>query len=128
MSSPPRYFTVEEANMAVGIIRPLMGEILEIRQELLDKQPEVWPVVEKAAGNGGNELASQLVRQFERLDNLMHAILATGAVVKDINNGLVDFLSQRDGRDIYLCWKYNEARVGHWHELDAGFAGRQLLA
>jgi hypothetical protein len=48
-------------------------------------------------------------------------------VIKDINSGLVDFLAQREGRDIYLCWQYGEDHIRHWHDLDAGFAGRQLM-
>jgi hypothetical protein len=48
-----------------------------------------------------------------------------GVVVKDVNTGLVDFPSQRDGREVFLCWRYGEERVAYWHDLDAGVAGRQ---
>jgi len=40
---------------------------------------------------------------------------------------LVKFLAERDGREVYLCWRYDEPRVAHWHDLEAGFAGRQPL-
>jgi hypothetical protein len=53
-----RYFTLDEANAAVDTIRPLMKEALEIRQLILKRQPEVWPALEKAAGNGGSRPAS----------------------------------------------------------------------
>ena len=48
--------------------------------------------------------------------------------VKDLDIGLCDFLGERDGRDVWLCWQYGEKQVGFWHELDAGFAGRHPLA
>jgi len=127
MNNSPHYFKLEQANSIVQAIRPLLAEILEIRQEILSQQPQVWPVVEKAVGNGGSQVASQMVRQFNRMDGLVREVLATGAVIKDMNTGLMDFLAQRDGRDIYLCWKYGEGEISYWHELDAGFTGRQQL-
>lgn len=123
----PRYFTREEAEIALEMIRPLVAQILEIRQDIIRRQPEVWPVIERAAGNGGSRTASQLEREFERLDALVHAIQATGAVLKDIDVGLVDFLALRDGREVYLCWKYGEERLAYWHDINTGFSGRQII-
>lgn len=122
----PRYFTLEEANTVLAIVRPLLREILAIRQTILDRQTDLWPVIEKSLGNGGNRTASQTVQEFERLDQLVRQVMATGAVVKDINSGLIDFLALREGREVYLCWKYDEDQIRFWHDLDAGFAGRQL--
>ena len=58
----PNYFTLQEANNALTIIRPLMDEIQAIRQEILARQPEVWPVVERSAGNGGSQSNGQGIR------------------------------------------------------------------
>ncbi len=123
----PRYFTVEEANTALTVIRPLMNEIQDIRDEVLRTQPDVWPVIQKAAGNGGSRAASLLAHNFERLDKLIHQIMDTGAIVKDINTGLLDFPSMRDNREVYLCWRHGEERIEYWHEIDSGFAGREPL-
>ena len=48
-------------------------------------------------------------------------------VVRDVIRGLVDFPAVRDGEEIYLCWIVDEPEIEHWHELDAGFAGRRRL-
>lgn len=125
--STGRVFTIQEADAALSIIRPLLAEMLKIRQEILDAQPEIWPVVEKAAGNGGSKAANLVEQQFKRLDELIHQLQSSGAILKDINIGLVDFLSMRDGREIYLCWQYGEEEIRYWHEIDSGFAGRELL-
>lgn len=127
MNKSPRYFNRDEANAVVRMIRPLLAEIMEIRQVILVRQPEVWPVVEKATGNGGSRAASELAQEFSRLDQLVREIHATGAILKDINTGLVDFLTNRDGRDVYLCWKYGEEDIAFWHEIDGGFGGRSPL-
>ena len=123
----PRFFTLDEANSTLALIHPLLGEIMEIRQAILEKQPEVWPVLAKAAGNGGSLAASQVEHEFTRLNQLVHRVQATGAVLKDLDLGLIDFPAQRNGREVYLCWKFGEDQIRYWHDLDSGFAGRQPL-
>lgn len=123
----PRYFSVVEANLVVRQIQPLLSEILEIRQRVLERRPELIPLLQKVRGNGGNRQASELVDEFRRLEELVELIQASGAIVKDINQGLIDFPHWRDGREVYLCWQFGEDEIRYWHEIDAGYAGRQPL-
>ena len=124
----PRYFTLQEANETLNTIRPWMDEIQAIRREILARKPDVWPVVERAAGNGGSQVASQLVLEFKRLDTLVHQVQGTGVLLKDVNLGLLDFPALKDGREVYLCWKYGEEDIAFWHEIEAGYAGRRSIA
>jgi hypothetical protein len=123
----PKYFTLQEANDALKTIRPLMDEIQAIRRKILEKQPETWAAIEKSVGNGGNRTLSLLVQDFEKLDRLVHRILETGVQIKDINTGLLDFSAWKEGREVYLCWQYGEGEIAFWHEVDAGYAGRQPI-
>ncbi|MFZ5808056.1 MAG: DUF2203 domain-containing protein [Chloroflexota bacterium] len=122
-----RYFSVEEANRTVEQVRPLVKKILEIRQIVLNKRPDLIPVLQKIVGNGGNREASELVKEFQQLEALVREIQATGALVKDVNIGLLDFPHLREGREVYLCWQYGEEKISFWHEVEAGFSGRQPL-
>jgi hypothetical protein len=123
----PHYFSLEEANAALDIIRPLMEEIQSLRKNIMAHQPEIWPAIERSAGNGGNPALSKLVKDFQRLDDLLHRVLDTGAQVKDLNTGLLDFPAWRKDHEVYLCWKYGEGKIEFWHEIEAGFAGRQSI-
>lgn len=123
----PRYFNLKEANETLNFIRPLMDEVQEIRRKILEKQPEAWPAIEKAAGNGGNRALSGMVQDFEKLEALVHQIQALDVLIKDINLGLLDFPALKDGREVYLCWQYGEGEIAFWHEVEAGFAGRQSI-
>jgi len=123
----PRYFTLPEANEALVSIRPWMDEIQTIRSEILVHQPEIWSVMEKSAGNGGNPTLSRLVKTFDRLDALIHNIQDAGVIIKDINTGLLDFPAIKDEREVYLCWQYGEGEIAFWHEIEDGFAGRQSI-
>jgi hypothetical protein len=123
----PRYFTLPQANETLNLIRPLVDEVQRIRLKVLAKQPEAWPAIERSVGNGGNRALSDLVQDFEKLDALVHRILETDVLIKDINLGLLDFPALKEGREVYLCWQYGEGEIAFWHEVEAGFAGRQPI-
>jgi len=124
---PARYYTVEEANALLPSLRPIVKALLDARQRIVDAQPELWPMLEKAVGNGGSAKAGSVLADFEKVQRGVKAVEGMGLHLKDLNTGLIDFLSERDGREVYLCWRFDEPRVAHWHDLDAGFAARQPL-
>jgi len=123
-----RFFTVEEANAALPRLSELLQQVRQARQVISMARPELWPVLKKSIGNGGSKKAGELLPEFERLQAAVKAIEAMGILLKDADHGLVDFLHRRpDGREVYLCWRYDEPEVMYWHDLNAGFAGRQKL-
>lgn len=122
------YFTLSEANQALVTIRPLMDAVQAIRQKIITTQPDAWGAIEKSVGNGGSRVLSKMVQDFERLDGLVHQIMDTGVLIKDVNTGLLDFPALRNGQEVYLCWQYGEEDIAFWHEVDAGFAGRQPIS
>jgi len=63
-----------------------------------------------------------------RLEELVDELSNVGVELKDYEQGLVDFIGRHEGRDVYLCWKLGEDRITHWHELNAGFAGRKPVS
>jgi len=120
-----RYFTLAEARAALPKVKQLMQLVQAARQEILRLRPEVWPALRKASMNGGSREAGELLVHFERLEKGVKGILNMGIVVKDVDQGIIDFLGQRNHQDVYLCWQYGEDDIHYWHNLDAGFAGRQ---
>jgi hypothetical protein len=123
----PKYYTLQEANATLTIIRPLMEEMQKIRLDILANQPDAWRAVERSAGNGGNAALSKTVESFDRLDALLHQVQDMGVEIKDLDTGLLDFLALRNGREVYLCWRIGEDEILFWHEIEAGFAGRQSI-
>ncbi len=90
---------------------------------------------ELVAGEGNTTVESEEQRKLrEEIDEVAHRInrfvaelKPIGCVFKGFDDGLVDFHSEMDGREVFLCWKLGEDSVEHWHEIDVGFAGRQQL-
>lgn len=123
----PKYYTPKEANDTLPIVRPLVEEMRHIAEKIRAHQPELWDMVQKAAGNGGSATISKLLPDFDRLHKLLHQVQEMGVEVKDLTIGLIDFVALRDGREVYLCWQSGEASIKYWHEIEAGFAGRQLI-
>ncbi|MCH8919420.1 MAG: DUF2203 domain-containing protein [Chloroflexi bacterium] len=62
-----------------------------------------------------------------RLDGLLAGVTSFGCELKGLDQGLIDFPAERDGRTIYLCWQLGEETIAHWHDIETGFAGRQQL-
>lgn len=105
-----------------------METLLAIRTEAMALRPDVWPVLEKATGNGGSRKAGELLGLFVNFEKALNELQGLGCELKGLEQGLVDFPSLREGRTVYLCWQYNEPEITFWHEIDAGFAGRQRLS
>ena len=124
---PARYFTVEEANSLIAEIEPLMNQLLARRARVVESRHEIADMIATQASDIGGRAASELVQDFIAIERLARKIRSFGCILKDLNVGLVDFLAQRDGREVYLCWRYGEPRVDYFHELHTGFRGRQHL-
>jgi hypothetical protein len=130
----PRHFTPGEANDALGEIRPLVERLVAHRREQQRLEGERGRLKEKIAGNGGGIDAQTLAdldeaEQQERVGvaRCVNAIHEHGAIVKDLDQGLVDFPALRRGEEILLCWHLGEPEVAHWHGLEEGFTGRRPL-
>ena len=127
------YFTRDEAEALLPQISVVLREIQVKQKELLQTQEELDALRMQAAGNGYHlqgrimNLQSELSHQAQTLRTLLDELASFGCVLKDPERGLIDFLSLRDGREIYLCWYLGEERINFWHDLDTGFAGRQPL-
>jgi hypothetical protein len=129
----PTYFTKEQAERLLPQIRPLMEEVQQ-RKLLFDELQSQAEAIEGRLKGNGHGLAAQLGEKHEALREVGRTIATTvqrvqelGVEVKDLDSGLVDFRSLREGREVYLCWRVGEAAIDWWHTVDSGFAGRQRL-
>ena len=129
--SQPRIYTVEEAREMLPRLRPLLIRIRDLRREIASHTETLGKVNVEMRSNGH---APEVARLEGRISNCMDEIRRAleeisdfDVEVKDLDIGLVDFLGQRDGRIVYLCWAVDEPTVAYWHELNTGFRGRQPL-
>jgi hypothetical protein len=130
-----RHFTPEEANEALDAVRPLVERLVERRRDLLQREEELRGLRGKVAGNGGGIEPSLLAGAAEAVSqaaaevtDTIAEIEAAGAVVKDLDRGLVDFPARHpDGETVFLCWHLGEDEIRFWHGLEEGFAGRKPL-
>jgi hypothetical protein len=130
----PEYFTRAEAEALLPRVEPLLRELQGLASQLAESLDAYAALQEKMHGNGHAHYAAyQALRERigelrSRLDAGIREAQALGALLKDIESGLIDFLALREGRVVYLCWRLGEGeRIGWWHEIAAGFAGRQPL-
>lgn len=131
---PYRSFTPEQANEALPSIRPLAERLVEHRRTLVEAQHKRAGLTAAIAGNGGGldprrlgTLDAHIQRAVQGIARCVNGIHELGAVVKDLDTGLVDFPARHEGEELYLCWQLGEDEVAYWHGVEEGFAGRKPL-
>lgn len=121
-----RHFTAAEANRMLPTLKPLLRRLRDSKEELTDEESH-RVLSEAATGNGGGEPGSRVGVAFLEVRRLLGALEQAGVVIKDIDRGLIDFPAVLDGREVFLCWELREDEVAYWHDLEAGYRGRQPL-
>lgn len=131
---PRKLFTVEEANATLPLVRAITSDLVHLSREVMERRerlallsgrrntPAKDPYAEELA-----QVAEELEKDGEQLQAYVDELRALGVEPKSGPEGLIDFPCLMDDRIVFLCWRHGEAEVTHWHELDAGFAGRQSL-
>lgn len=124
---PAKYFTLEDANDLIPAIEPLLQQIMERRSKIIQAKDEIIEMLELGYIDVGGSTASELVIDFIAIEKISTRIRAFGCTIKDLNIGLIDFLSMQNDREVYLCWRYGEPSIEYYHELHAGFANRERI-
>ena len=122
-----KLFTVEEANALLPKLQDLLDDLVSHRDALREKAPHLEPILRAAGANGGGRVGSEYGVEAYRLYLAIERIQELGVLLKDLDMGLLDFPHEREGRVVFLCWHPPEEHIEYWHELEAGYTGRQPL-
>ncbi|HEY8173304.1 MAG TPA: DUF2203 domain-containing protein [Dehalococcoidia bacterium] len=127
-------FTLAEAEALLPRLRDELLAMQSCKRKIDELRVDLSHAAERATGNGhvqDEETLGAKRRSAEalvdELNQRLTAINELGVELKGIDEGLLDFPSEREGRTVYLCWRLGEDRIEWWHETEAGFAGRQPL-
>jgi hypothetical protein len=125
-------FTVEKANRALPLVRRIVADITAEHprwRDLVARYELVAAGARSDWGESGEMLAlrQEVDRVATRISGYVSELDQIGVSLKGFEDGLVDFYGTYEGRLVSLCWKEGEESVSHWHELDAGFGGRQSI-
>jgi hypothetical protein len=121
-----RHYTVEQANAALGWVAERIERLRAAREGLNDEEARA-ALEEAGPTNGGGGPGRVVSDAFLAMRNALVELQAMEVVLRDLDRGLVDFPSIRDGREVFLCWEEGEGEIGFWHDLDAGYGGRHPL-
>jgi hypothetical protein len=128
-------FTVEEANRLLGRIRPELEKLRGRKREFDRLETRISVLLVATAGAAPDNpdaielggITEKRRRLGEAIGRSLAELQESGVLVKDLDQGLVDFYALAGDRLVFLCWRLGEAEVGHWHSLEEGFAGRRPL-
>jgi hypothetical protein len=129
-----RYFTAAEANELLPTVRAIVERMTAHRRALALATVRHARIAGKIAGNGGgvrphevDELQRTIDQEAEQVVRCVEELQKLGVLVKDLDEGLVDFPALRGDEEVLLCWRLGEDEVAFWHSVDEGFAGRKPL-
>jgi hypothetical protein len=129
-----RLFTLAEANDLLADVRPLAERIVDRKRALDAAEAQRAELLHQIAGNGGDLTPSDVADAVQRVEReaaaigtLVDELHGRGVQVKDLDLGLLDFPSEREGEVVLLCWRVGEDEIGYWHGVDEGYAGRKAL-
>jgi len=127
-----KLYTLDEANAMLPLLRVILRDITTLAADLRDQNERLIRLQEAdGLDQAHREEVQHLQDEFERGQEKMREYVLEldelNVELKDYFTGLVDFRHLRDGREVYLCWRLGEPEVAHWHELNAGFAGRKKI-
>ena len=129
-----RFFSVEEANAALPLVRAICNDLATRSRDLVDRRERLSLLLE--GRNDGRDdmyreelvqIEEELERDSRCIEGYIQELRELGVEPKNAMEGLVDFPSKLDGRVVLLCWKLDEPEVLYWHEIEDGFRGRQPL-
>jgi hypothetical protein len=129
-----KYFTAAQANAMLPLVRAIVRDLAE----LAGAQRERHRRLSRMNLGSGTEPTDAYKEEFlgtqaeferghDQMREYEEELQQLGVELKDYFTGLIDFPSWQDDHEVYLCWRLGELEVSHWHELDAGFQGRQKL-
>lgn len=121
-----RHYSLEEATAALGWVGDTIRALRAAREGLSDEEARE-ALAKSGPQNGGGEPGRVVSEAFLELRSALARLQEAEVVLRDLDKGLVDFPSMRDGREVYLCWLEEEAQITFWHDLEEGFAGRRPL-
>lgn len=123
---------LEQANALLPWSREQLAEIDMLTHRHEEVQGWLNTLHQRVRSNGHRsqaEEAGALRTEMQILEGKLAALIQgigdRGIILREMRTGLVDFLSKRDGEDMYLCWIKGEDAIRFWHPLNAGFTGRQ---
>lgn len=128
-----REFTLDEARAALADARAPFEALREAQGEINALSAGIAQLRERTRGNGRghgaheSELAGRLGVLGERAQRLLAEVEATGAELKGLDQGLLDFPATIEGRPAYWCWQAGESDIAWWHPRESGFAGRRPI-
>lgn len=124
-----KLFTVEQANELISVVEPILKEIRTKHGKIALFNKQAKAAASSAQhGGGGMVGGSNYVDLLVELGNLTAELDKLGVQLKDYSRGLIDFPCRKDGRVVLLCWQLGEGdNIEWWHDIEAGFAGRQRI-
>lgn len=121
-----KHYSLEEARALLPRVRQWLDELGLLQERLKTLEKRVGSLL-SAGDDVGGPSVNQLIRTLAECKDILERFRSHEIQIKDLDRGLIDFPSMRDGREVFLCWEKDEDDIEFWHDLEAGYTGRERI-
>ncbi|PWU09762.1 MAG: DUF2203 domain-containing protein [Verrucomicrobia bacterium] len=121
-----KHYTRDEARALLPKVRRWLKRLVELRADFEQRDKRMKQAMQPGRDLGG-EIVNDWVRVIADIKGLSQEFREREIQIKDLDRGLIDFPAILDGKEVFLCWEEGEEDIEYWHDLEAGYAGRQKL-
>ena len=129
-----KLYSRDEANRLLPWLRLVLDQIVKLRVDITRHKNNLLILVQQTRSNGQDSKEEDIAKVQSDMDlsqgeadQLMNELTDKDIILRDIDQGLVDFLSLRNNVEVYLCWCLGEENVDFWHDVNEGFSRRKPL-
>jgi hypothetical protein len=130
-----KYFTLEEANALLPVIEMEINHLqnlkhkFDLRYDQLERLKKGTSEMISKASKEDPFFVLEAELDFIQIEAQNHIsnIQDKGALLKDVDLGLIDFPAIKDGEEVELCWKLGEKSITYYHGIMEGFMGRKPI-
>ena len=121
-----KHYTIEEARALLPLVRRWFDELERLRREIPERDSSLKPAIQEGRDIGGH-MVNEGIKAIAEVKDLLSEFDVREIQIKDLDRGLIDFPAVINGKEVFLCWERDEADIEFWHDIDAGYAGREKL-
>ena len=121
-----KHYTRDEARALLPQIRKWLEHLNRLRKDLERFDKRIGGLAEQGSDTGGKTV-NEWIRTQADMQEILAEFQRRRIMIKNVERGLIDFPAIIGGKEVFLCWEQDEEGIEFWHDIEAGYGGRERL-
>jgi hypothetical protein len=128
-------YTVAEANAMLPLLRSIVSDICEVFRNVTGRRVDLHRLLrQRERGSGPQyddevaETRADLQEEYDKIWKYREELEALGVILRQPEQGAIEFPARIAARDAYLSWRLGEDEVLFWREEETPWTMRKPLS